>query len=219
MRPQHDPKGRDTLNRARRTDESEVYDDHGRVSLVRAPADRIRSVKGETLGTKRRRALTQRALALFAAGETIQDIAGIMDVAVGTVTGWITRHKREIAIGDIDEMLDKTAVPLAVDNLLHGLQAGDKDYTLEVLKGRGHFRRHVQGEEKTTVTLPPLVIRFEDAPHAEQQATNTIGHVIGVPMRSVGGQIVAHKQLGDGKPEEPIGVGAVRVPAPAEVSK
>jgi hypothetical protein len=111
--------------------------------------------------TQRRRELTLIALGQLAEGYTPAEIAENMGVNPATVTGWFTRFRYDVKKFDVDAMLDKLAVPLASQNLIHGLLAGDKDFTLETLKGRGQFRRY--GEQQGTLKheIPPLVVKFE----------------------------------------------------------
>lgn len=140
-------------------------------------------------GAQRRIRLTQRALALRAEGLSVNAIAQALGVASATVTGWFTRHKRDVEAQAIDDLLDQVAVPLAAENLVHGLLAGDKDYTLETLKGRGRFRRHTEGEGKPNSVLPELRIVFE-APTAEQLAGRSAlpaGTILGAPREKVVG--------------------------------
>lgn len=125
---------------------------------------------------------TQAALALRAQGWSVADIADHMQVSMATITQWFTSHRRKVAAASVDKQLDEIAVPLATENLIHGLLAKDKDYTLETLKGRGRFRRHVAQEGEVKHDLPPLVIRFE-APHLSerdpQEPKTVTGHVVG----------------------------------------
>ena len=157
----------------------------------RVPGKARAKVKGTLAdpSTRRRLALTQIALARRAEGASIQDIARELSVSPHTVTGWFVSHRRDCTGESIDALLDQIAVPLASENLIHGLLAGDKDYTLETLKGRGRFRRHAEGDAKPSTTLPELRIVFE-VPTAEQLSGRD-----GVPA----GVIHAHAQ----RPHEP----------------
>ena len=118
------------------------------------------AARPDTKPTRRRRLLTQRALTMLAAGWDTNDIAAALGVATSTLTTYLTKHKREVTIAEIDDRLDRIAVPLATDNLIHGLLAGDKDYTLKTLEGRGRFRKHADVETKGEHVLPALEIRF-----------------------------------------------------------
>lgn len=135
---------------------------------------------------------TQEALALIAEGWSITDIAFKMNVQPATVTGWIVRHRRIMKVKDIDKMLDGVAAPLAAQNLIHGLLAGDKDYTLKTLEGRGHFRRHTAEEVAVKHEMPPLVIRFETPVEHPTATASEAGRILGVPQRPAPKQIEGH---------------------------
>lgn len=124
------------------------------------------AVQGSGVSTNRRptRAqvqrlrLTQSALALRAEGFSIPEIAEHLHVAPGTVTGWLSMHRRDMQVMDVDRMLEEIAVPLAVENLIHGLVAGDKAYTLDTLKGRGRLKRPKEGDDERPRELPVLKV-------------------------------------------------------------
>lgn len=210
--PEFDGRGKTQQNRARRADETADYDAaSGRLRLARtrptadqaaqsqlaelAPADlTVEPPRGKPLkGAKARAWLTQQALARYAEGWPLDDIAEELGYAPSTVMGWILRHRRTIAVGQIDAILDQTLVPLAVDNLAHGLLAGDKDYTLKTLEGRGVLRKHSAIEATTKHELTPLTIRFEkptvDPLHPVPPETAPTGLVLGamaIPLSATG---------------------------------
>lgn len=105
--------------------------------------------------------LTQQALSLRAQGFSVGEIAEFLQVSPATVTGWFALHRRDMAVMDIDRTLEEIAVPLATENLIHGLIAGDKQYTLETLKGRGRLKRPKEGEDERTRELPVLRIEIK----------------------------------------------------------
>lgn len=212
MKPQLNGKGKPQLNPHRRPDEEEFEDENGRTYLGASPLlhasnpdnqlelDRqLRKKPGVSGRSKQRRALTQKALALFTAGHSMNEIAAELGVTTPTVTQWFVQHRRLVAEGSIDQMLDETAVPLAAENLVHGLLAGDKDYTIETLKGRGKLKRHSEGEGKLAVELPALVVRFEtpelmrDANGQEVRVHSAAGSIHGTaaqPKQITDGQVI-----------------------------
>jgi len=204
-----DPKGRDQLDRHVSPREEIAVTDQGHAHLVKAPDE----PKTESRATAHRRLSTQKALALYGQGESIIDIAAALGVRPSTITGWMVRHRREIALADIDEQLDRIAVPLATENLIHGLLAGDKDYTLETLKGRGRFRRHVEDKSTLDVDLPPLVIRFEmpdDDAHPSADSFIAGGRIVGAVSLPDGPRTIETKQIAgvhEPQPIELVGVG------------
>lgn len=167
-----------------------------------------------TKAQRRARVLTQRALALRVAGWEIRDIAHHFGVTPTTITGWFTSHRRHVQIEDVNAQLDQIAVPLATENLIHGLLAGDKDYTLETLKGRGQLRRHGETDAKPPTHLPELVIRFEAAGHESVPTDLVGGKVLGTASvpKTIDGVVVASETL-DG--DDHVGVGHVQIPRAA----
>ena len=146
--------------------------------------------------SKRRIALTQQALALLACGESITDTAYALGIAPTTLTGYLARHRRDVKVADLEAQLDQTALPLATENLIHGLLAGDKDYTLETLKGRGAFKRHGESKETGAGVLPALRIEvtMPEGATAISVAAGLTGHVNGTPRlppKRVAGTIVS----------------------------
>lgn len=155
---------------------------------------------------RRSRKLTQEALALFTEGFSIGEIAEQMGVNPGTVTGWMTKHRRSVREGSIDAQLDEIAVPLAVENLTHGLLAGDKDYTLKTLEGRGVLKRHSdRGELPPDLELPALIIRIEGTNPggvalAAQPGAALVpgGHIVGTPaLKQIEGKVVPNDEAPD----------------------
>lgn len=143
--------------------------------------------------------LAAEAMKYRQAGYGIPEIAEAMGVAPDTITGWFTRFRFALAEDAIDEMLDKTAVPLAAQNLVHGLLQGDKDYTLKTLEGRGHFKRHTDQGDRGDTTPPPLIVRIEGdhpvvqlgAPPPPTQVGQTKGFIVGAPdLKRIEGQVV-----------------------------
>jgi len=228
MQPQRSRGGIPTLSETRRPVDEDIYDpDTGRwhaepiaigasdpeadeaiaTKLPRAKAEKaVKALTAAVSPTVRRRKLTQLALALRAEGASVNEIAAELGVSSVTVTGWFTTHRREISTDKIDVMLDQIAVPLASENLIHGLLAGDKQYTLETLKGRGHLRQKDAPAPPTE--LPALRIEFAFPVVALQTDLSTVGMIHATP--------IAPKQIGAGKgedidvPLEAVGVGVPR---------
>jgi hypothetical protein len=167
--PALDPVGKDQRKPALAPDQRTAYDPETKGMYLETvkgdlgPAGEKNEVALRPDGkqTRRRKLLTQQILSRLAAGESVIDIADTLDVATSTVTAHVARHRREVEVAQIDGRLDEIAVPLATDNLIHGLIAGDKDYTLETLKGRGKFRRHTEDTGAGKLELPVLRIAIE----------------------------------------------------------
>lgn len=177
-----------------------------------ADAEQIAAAMAKRAATKKltraqvaRIRLTQQALSLKASGYSSNEIAEHLGVNPGTIVGWFATHRRDVQALDLDRQLDEIAVPLATENLIHGLIAGDKDYTLETLKGRGKLKKTQDASEGAhTGKLPDLVIRVEGTGNTqinvgtaamqgqtpEQIATG--GKVVGRPQipKTVDGQVL-----------------------------
>lgn len=146
--------------------------------------------------TRRRIKLTQQALDLRASGHSVGEIAASMGIAPSTLTRYFAQFRRDLADGAIDDQLDQIAVPLATENLIHGLLAGDKDYTMETLKGRGVLRKG-KDEGKGDGEIPALVIRVEHKGPTPSTTTVAVapprshGHIVGTPaITTVEGDVV-----------------------------
>lgn len=187
---------------------------------VRAAADAAAGVTVPAVPTpaelRTQRRATQlkmhKAVALRIQGESVPDIAELLGVSSATVTGYFTTHRRAVSVADIHQQLDAIALPLATENLMHGLLAGDKDYTLKTLEGRGAFRRHSQEEATISHTLPPLVIRFEGGP-----STQDLGHAMQPGDSTITGKVVGAmqvpKQIGAAVLPDRLDLGALKAEA------
>lgn len=119
-------------------------------------------------------------LALQVMGYTRPRIAEMLGLATSTVHKILYRGRKFGGINDVTDRMDLEAVPLAVENTIAGLHQGDKDYTLEVLKGRGVLKAHQQvKQEGGPADVPSLVVRFEDA--QGQAVTVAAGAIHGTP--------------------------------------
>jgi hypothetical protein len=92
------------------------------------------------------RAWVAEMVALRLTGATIKEIAKEVQADEVTVRKYLALAAQTAERNDVGILLDHHAVPLAVDNLIEGLRAGDKQYTLKVLEGRGHFQKHSRGQ-------------------------------------------------------------------------
>jgi hypothetical protein len=189
--PRLDGRGKSQSNRHRMPDEVELpTGPFGSMQLH--PSNDPTQPDPTKPSVRERLARTQEALGMIAEGWSITDIAEKMRVQPATVTGWVLRHRRVLKVKQIDALLDGVAAPLAAQNLVHGLLAGDKDYTLKTLEGRGHFRRHTAEEIAVKHEMPPLVIRFETPVEHPTATMGEAGRILGVPQRPAPKQIEGH---------------------------
>jgi hypothetical protein len=95
------------------------------------------------------RAQIAEMVALRITGHTLKEIAEHCECSEDTVRRYLALAADTAERNDVGLLLDYHAVPLAVDNLITGLKAGDKQYTLKVLEGRGHLQKHTRGTQTT----------------------------------------------------------------------
>lgn len=204
MKPQR-TNGNDTLKRARHPAAVDVSTPLGPVTTVLPekpvtnPKDELKLQAANEKPTQRnlRRAklLGERAYILQAGGMAIGDVADELGVSRTTLLRYMTLHRRDVEERTIDDKLDQIAVPLAADNLIHGLLAGDKDYTLETLKGRGKFRRHGEAVDVGRTAMPALRIEFVmEGVRQVEGSSGTAGGNIQWP-RGVQGTVIDSKAL------------------------
>lgn len=166
------------------------------VHSVEALLDDIKAIQTETRdedGRIRRAKFVGNVLALRAEGFTPQKTAEIMGVSPLAVTSALALVRKDATIKDQVDRLTSLAVPLAMDNVIRGVMNGDKDYTLEVLKGAGAFRTHksVQSEvhqkieQLSIVTLIPAHLNGQPLPLPRA------GAVVGAPSIASGMPSVA----------------------------
>jgi hypothetical protein len=233
MEPQRRRDGSSSINRARRPTEEDTFGEGG-WSVVDMPvtaADpvaeaelaaklpstkkRVRQALDSRVLTPAQRQLkqTQVALALYTEGASINEIASELGVSSQTIRGWFATHRRKVTSDQIDLDLDQIAVPLAKENLIHGLLAGDKDYTRDVLKGRGHLR--TKDAPAVPAEIPVLRVEFAFPTQALHTDVSNVGVIHGTPSapKLVQGTVVAAEPA---PAPELVGVGAPRIPGSTE---
>jgi hypothetical protein len=137
--------------------EKEVTDTLERIkriqSATRKPDGRIRKAKFKAA-----------VLALWWEGRKPPAIARILGVSRDKVIRALAAMRED---SDLTLQLDRVhqiVVPLAVDNLVQGVLARDKDYTLRALEGTGIFRGHKTNEVVTKKTVFRLEVKTELPP-------------------------------------------------------
>lgn len=98
-------------------------------------------------------------VALRVLGLSAPQIAEQLGIAVNTVNQHLYIARAKAKLSDVGPILDHHAVPMAVENLIAGLEEGDKDYTLEVLKGRGALRTHTH--QASTGSTGPMQLHIQ----------------------------------------------------------
>jgi Sigma-70, region 4 len=119
------------------------------------------TAKSQRTGRVKHARLVAAVLALRLEGFNVPQTADILGVSIGTVRVTLREARKDATIDSQLDRLDKVAVPLAVDNVIHGIEAGDKDYTRDVLTGRGVFRSFKSSEvqvRRTTLELKVITV-------------------------------------------------------------
>lgn len=117
--------------------------------------------------------------ALRLAGYTVAEIATETALTINQVRRLLVESKAKRQV--FEDLIDGRAMPAAVDNLIAGLEAGDKDYTLETLKGRGVLVKHTHQEGQAAKSAFQFNIVVE-APQ-DGQREPLLGAVVGEPRQ------------------------------------
>lgn len=121
-------------------------------------------------------------VALRLVGMRIPDIAEKLAITENTVRQHLYVARAKGKLSDVGPILDHQAVPLAIENLINGLEEQDKDYTLEVLRGRGAFRTHTHQASTGSVGPMHLQIQVELPSSAHGKVIDVVaGQVMGKP--------------------------------------
>lgn len=105
------------------------------------------------------------AAALKTLGWTAVQIAEKLQLHPTTVKKYLAYAREHHGLQDVLRDIEFRAIPQAIENLLDGLAAGDKEYTLETLKGRGVFRNHSNTKTEGGPAGPlQLQVNFINAP-------------------------------------------------------
>lgn len=126
------------------------------------------------------------AAALRAVGYRVAHIAQALSVSPSTVKLYLARAREIGALNDVARDLRTRALPQAVENLIKGLDKGDKDYTLKTLEGLGEFVRHSKDEHQggPGATMA-FQVNFVNAPvsvvEGHMLPATANGMVVGVP--------------------------------------
>lgn len=102
------------------------------------------------------------ALRMASPKPTYREIAEMLNMSERQVLRVARRGKKDVVIEQEVARLDREGMPMAVENVLEGLESGDKEYTLEFLKGRGVFRqKHETVQDPNgAATFSGLIVQF-----------------------------------------------------------
>jgi transposase len=167
-----------------------------RIGAAVLPAEDPNKKKGRRARSKQRKLPRQLAaiIAMRTEGMSNRDIAEKMNLSVATIGAYLQKARKELHLSDIVDRVEHRAVPTAVDNLIEGLDRGDKDYTLATLKGVGVFRNHSAVKQETSTENRNLMVVRIEMPELTngQLPTVAVGNIVGVPraVKAVEGELV-----------------------------
>lgn len=84
--------------------------------------------------------ITRRALTMRANGATNEEIARAEHVEESTLSAWLASPRRVPTPEEAQRMINEEIKPLAIENHLHQLLAGDKRATSQTMKDSGLMR-------------------------------------------------------------------------------
>lgn len=97
--------------------------------------------------------LTRRALTQRARGMSEADIAKAEKVEASTLSAWLASPHRGPTVDEAKLMLDTEIKPLATENLMHLLRAGDKAATRQVVKDSGMMKPPKSSASKVAIMV------------------------------------------------------------------
>lgn len=120
---------------------------------------------------------TKVVVGLRVAGYTLNEIAAETGASAAYVRKLLQAQEQKKK--QLEELIDGRAVPAAIDNLIVGLEAGDKDFTLETLKGRGLLVKHSHQEGQ----VPKSAFQFNIVVETPKSGAvePALGAVVGEP--------------------------------------
>ncbi len=92
---------------------------------------------------------------------TYREIARMLNMSERHVLRSVKAKTGEDAVAGAVKRLEREGLPMAVENTLAGLEAGDKEYTLEVLKGRGVLSTKPTDAGKGQAAFAGLIVQFD----------------------------------------------------------
>lgn len=95
--------------------------------------------------------LTRRALTLRAKGLSIEEIAETEQVEASTLESWLMSSRRTPTVEEAQKMITDEIVPLATENYVHLLRAGNARATMQTMKDVLKPKKEAQKQTKIIV--------------------------------------------------------------------
>jgi hypothetical protein len=119
------------------------------------------------------------ACALRLCGATQKEIAAELGISTSQVHR-LLHEGQQLTQRHTLTVLETRAMPLAIDNLIAGLENGDQKYTLETLKGGGILKAHTRHDG--SFSGPPVAMQIVFAAPPGGQTSLPDGAAHGRPM-------------------------------------
>lgn len=135
-------------------------------------------------GRIRRARFLSSVLALRLQGFKPKQTADVLGVSLQQVTNALMTVRQDHDIDALLERIDSVILPMAVDNAATGVMEGDKDYTLEMLRGRGILRTHksIDAQVKKTVLTMQVVLTMPAHLEGKEPPMPRAGAIVGAPV-------------------------------------
>jgi hypothetical protein len=120
---------------------------------------------------------------------TYREIAVMLNMSERHVLRVVGRGRKAANVEREIARLDGEGMPMAVENVLEGLESKDKEYTLEYLKGRGVFQRKTETTQNGGVAAPTgLIVQFIHEGSAPNEARP--GSIVANPNRALAPAVI-----------------------------
>ena len=150
------------------------YEVHARKELVDRAAEIQKRMGGRKWPADALRATVYALRIGLKPTPTFREIAVMLNMSERHVLRMV-RAKKDDAVQAAITRLDSEGLPMAVENMLEGLEARDKDYTLKILEGRQVLTPKGAGASAVPQIFPGLVVKFE---HEGERTEVKVGTII-----------------------------------------
>lgn len=176
------------------TPEEQALADLDRAQVTKSLTDTLEHLRKTEARTRTKSGKIRHAkflagvLALRFEGKGPAETAKILGVDVSRVYRALTLVRSDAAIEKLLDRVDQVILPLAIDNAAKGVMNGDKDYSLEMLRGRGILRTHKSIDAQVKQTILTLEVRLTEPDHLKgrEMPMPRIGSIVGAPVAAVG---------------------------------
>jgi hypothetical protein len=142
---------------------------HAATAELRRAVKRSRDDKGKLRRARYVAEVLALRMTLAPGKNTPADIAKVLGTSPASVGRVLQMVRDDASLPSQLDRLDTIAMPLAVDNVIRGIIAGDKAYTMKFMDGRGLFRVHKSIEAQITQTTLTFTVEMKMPEHLRGQ--------------------------------------------------